>query len=58
MVFLITGVSSGLGLATARHTLDAAIGIVRTEPQAAAFESMAEGSAHACMLDLAGEDEA
>jgi len=52
---LITGASSGLGHAVARRALrtgHTVIGTVRTAEAAAAFESLAPGSAHARILDV------
>ncbi|MEY9860463.1 NAD(P)-dependent dehydrogenase (short-subunit alcohol dehydrogenase family) [Catenulispora sp. GAS73] len=59
--FLITGASSGLGRATARHALDAGhivIGTVRTEQARKEFEKLAPGRAHARILDLSSTDDA
>ncbi|RKT88018.1 short chain dehydrogenase [Saccharopolyspora antimicrobica] len=57
--FLVTGVSSGLGLAIARRALAAGhrvAGTVRTEQHAAAFESLDAERARAFLLDLTDED--
>jgi NAD(P)-dependent dehydrogenase (short-subunit alcohol dehydrogenase family) len=57
--FLITGVSSGLGRAFAIAALDAhhtVVGTVRNPDQAAAFEQLAPGRAHARMLDVTDTD--
>jgi NAD(P)-dependent dehydrogenase (short-subunit alcohol dehydrogenase family) len=54
-VFLITGVSSGLGRAFATGALQAGhivIGTVRREDDAAAFAALAPGRAHPLMLDV------
>lgn len=54
-VFLITGVSSGLGKAFAEGALAAGhsvIGTVRTAEAASAFSSLAAGRAHAVVLDV------
>ena len=53
--FLITGVSSGLGRAFAAGMLDVGhqvVGTVRTSQDAAEFESLAPGRAHARILDV------
>jgi NAD(P)-dependent dehydrogenase (short-subunit alcohol dehydrogenase family) len=53
--FLITGVSSGLGRASATAALEAGhtvVGTVRTPDHAAAFEQLAPGRAHARRLDV------
>ena len=57
--FLITGVSSGLGRAFAKGALEAGhtvIGTVRTDEAAAAFTILAQGSAHAILLDVTNFD--
>jgi NAD(P)-dependent dehydrogenase (short-subunit alcohol dehydrogenase family) len=57
--FLITGVSSGLGKAFAEGALEAGhdvIGTVRTDEAAAAFTSLAQGRAHAILLDVTNFD--
>jgi NAD(P)-dependent dehydrogenase (short-subunit alcohol dehydrogenase family) len=57
--FLITGVSSGLGRAFATAALEAGhtvVGTVRNPEQAAAFEQLAPGRAHARMLDVTDTD--
>ena len=54
-IFLITGVSSGLGRAFAGAALaagHAVIGTVRTAEAAAAYEALAPGHAHALELDV------
>jgi len=54
-VWLITGVSSGLGLAFSLAALKAGhtvIGTVRQESDGHAFEKLAEGRAHALVLDV------
>jgi NAD(P)-dependent dehydrogenase (short-subunit alcohol dehydrogenase family) len=56
---MITGVSTGLGRAIAVAGLDAGhsvIGTVRRPDQAAGFEALAPGRAHARLLDLAAPD--
>jgi NAD(P)-dependent dehydrogenase (short-subunit alcohol dehydrogenase family) len=53
--FLITGVSSGLGKAFAEAALEAGhhvIGTVRNDEAASAFTSLAQGRAHAVLLDV------
>jgi NAD(P)-dependent dehydrogenase (short-subunit alcohol dehydrogenase family) len=53
--WLITGVSSGLGLAFAQAALGAGhtvIGTVRKESDRAGFERLAQGRAHALVLDI------
>ena len=55
LIFLITGVSSGLGRAFAAGALDAGhhvIGTVRSAADAAAFEASAPGRARALLLDV------
>jgi short-subunit dehydrogenase len=57
--FLITGVSSGLGKAFAEGVLEAGhnvIGTVRTDEAAAAFTNLAQGRAHAILLDVTNFD--
>ncbi|WP_406632298.1 oxidoreductase [Amycolatopsis sp. WGS_07] len=57
--FLITGVSTGLGLAIARRALAAGhrvAGTVRTEEHAAAFRALDPERAHAYLLDLTDAD--
>ena len=57
--FLITGVSSGLGKAFAEGALEAGhnvIGTVRTDEAASAFTSLAQGRAHATLLDVTNFD--
>lgn len=57
--FLVTGVSTGLGLAIARRALAAGhrvAGTVRTEQHAAAFESLDAERARAFILDLTDSD--
>ncbi|SDT45860.1 oxidoreductase [Microlunatus soli] len=57
--FLITGVSTGLGLAIARRALAAGhrvAGTVRTERHAAAFQALDPDRARAFILDLADTD--
>jgi NAD(P)-dependent dehydrogenase (short-subunit alcohol dehydrogenase family) len=59
MLFLITGVSSGLGRAFAQGVLDAGHTVVGTARQAedvAAFEALAPGRAHARQLDVTDDD--
>lgn len=54
-VWLITGVSSGLGLAFARAALaagDSVIGTVRQLADRAKFEQLGDGRAHAVVLDI------
>ncbi|MFD9894163.1 oxidoreductase [Amycolatopsis sp. NPDC059027] len=54
-IFLITGVSSGLGRAFAQGALDAGhtvIGTVRKQADVEAFEGLAPGRAHARQLDV------
>lgn len=53
--WLITGVSSGFGLELAQAALargDTVAGTLRQRAQAAAFESLAPGRAHAVLLDV------
>ena len=53
--WLITGVSSGFGLELARAALargDTVVGTLRQREQAASFEQMAPGRAHAVLLDV------
>ena len=55
---LITGVSSGFGLALAREALAAgheAVGTLRQADGIAAFEALAPGRAHARLLDVTDE---
>ena len=57
--FLITGVSSGLGKAFAEGALKAGhgvIGTVRSDEAAAAFTALAQGRAHALLLDVTDFD--
>ncbi len=57
--FLVTGVSTGLGLAIARRALAAGhrvAGTVRTDQHAAAFQSLDAERARAFILDLTDED--
>nr|WP_042195435.1 oxidoreductase [Kibdelosporangium sp. MJ126-NF4]CEL22007.1 Short-chain dehydrogenase/reductase SDR [Kibdelosporangium sp. MJ126-NF4]CTQ92787.1 Short-chain dehydrogenase/reductase SDR [Kibdelosporangium sp. MJ126-NF4] len=57
--FLITGVSTGLGLATARQALAAGhrvAGTVRTEEHAAAFNALDADRARAFIIDMSDED--
>ncbi|ONI79800.1 short-chain dehydrogenase/reductase [Actinosynnema sp. ALI-1.44] len=59
MLFLITGVSSGLGRAFARGALDAGhtvVGTVRRTDDLAAFEALAPGRAHARQLDVTDDN--
>ena len=59
LMFLITGVSSGLGRAFAAGALDAGhhvIGTVRSAADAAAFEASAPGRARALLLDVTDFD--
>ena len=59
MLFLITGVSSGLGRAFAQKALDAGhtvVGTVRRTDDIAAFEALAPGTAHARQLDVIDDD--
>ncbi|RSM87496.1 oxidoreductase [Kibdelosporangium aridum] len=59
MLFLITGVSSGLGRAFAQRALDAGhtvIGTARWADDMAAFEALAPGRAHARQLDVTDDD--
>jgi NAD(P)-dependent dehydrogenase (short-subunit alcohol dehydrogenase family) len=59
MLFLITGVSSGLGRAFALGALDAGhtvVGTVRRADDIAAFESLAPGRALARQLDVTDDD--
>jgi NAD(P)-dependent dehydrogenase (short-subunit alcohol dehydrogenase family) len=59
LIFLITGVSSGLGRAFAAGALDAGhhvIGTVRSAADAAAFEGSAPGRARALLLDVTDFD--
>lgn len=58
-IFLITGISSGLGSAFAAGALAAGhqvIGTVRTAEDATAFSAQAPGRAHAVMLDVTAFD--
>ena len=53
--WLITGVSSGFGLELARTALargDTVVGTLRQQAQAASFEALAPGRAHAVLLDV------
>ncbi|UFH51000.1 oxidoreductase [Pseudomonas sp. KNUC1026] len=57
--FLITGVSSGLGLALARAALEAGHRVIGTVRQPAAlrtFEALSPGRAHGVMLDVGQAD--
>lgn len=57
--FLITGVSGGLGRAFATAALNAGhtvVGTIRNPEQAAAFEQLAPGRAHARILDVTDTD--
>lgn len=57
--FLITGVSSGLGKTFAEGALEAGhdvIGTLRTDEAASAFTSLAQGRAHAILLDVTNFD--
>jgi NAD(P)-dependent dehydrogenase (short-subunit alcohol dehydrogenase family) len=57
--FLITGVSSGLGKAFAEGALKAGhrvIGTVRSDEAASAFTGLAQGRAHAMLLDVTNFD--
>lgn len=59
MLFLITGVSGGLGRAFAQGALDAGhtvVGTVRREDDLATFEALAPGRAHARRLDVTDDD--
>ncbi|MEU5259238.1 oxidoreductase [Amycolatopsis sp. NPDC021455] len=59
MLFLITGVSSGLGRAFAQGALDAGhtvVGTVRRAEDVAAFEALAPGRTHARRLDVTDDD--
>jgi len=59
MLFLITGVSSGLGRAFAQGALDAGhtvVGTARRAEDVAAFEALAPGRAHARQLDVTDDD--
>jgi NAD(P)-dependent dehydrogenase (short-subunit alcohol dehydrogenase family) len=59
MLFLITGVSSGLGRAFAQRALDAGhtvVGTARRADDMAAFEALAPGRAHARQLDVTDDD--
>ena len=59
LIFLITGVSSGLGRAFAAGALDAGhhvIGTVRSAADASAFEGSAPGRARALLLDVTDFD--
>ncbi|RZQ61457.1 oxidoreductase [Amycolatopsis suaedae] len=59
MLFLITGVSSGLGRAFARGALDAGhtvVGTIRRAEDAEVFEALAPGRAHARRLDVTDDD--
>jgi len=54
-VWLVTGVSSGLGLELARHLVgqgETVVGTLRRATQCAAFEALAPGRAHARVLDV------
>ena len=54
-IWLITGVSSGFGQELARAILargDTVVGTLRRKEQAAAFEALAPGRAHARLLDV------
>jgi NAD(P)-dependent dehydrogenase (short-subunit alcohol dehydrogenase family) len=54
-VWLITGVSSGLGLAFAQAALaagDTVVGTVRNDADQARFEALERGRAHAVLLDV------
>lgn len=58
-IFLITGVSSGLGRAFAHHALDAGhtvVGTVRKHADADAFEALSPGRSHARILDVTDDD--
>ena len=58
-VFLITGVSSGLGKAFAKGALTAGhrvIGTARSAEAASAFSSHGTGRAHAVVLDVTNFD--
>jgi len=57
--WLITGVSSGFGRSIAEAALargDSVTGTLRKKEDAAAFEALAPGQAHACLLDLTDRD--
>jgi NAD(P)-dependent dehydrogenase (short-subunit alcohol dehydrogenase family) len=59
MLFLITGVSGGLGRAFAQRALDdghTVVGTVRRAEDLAAFEALAPGRAHARQLDVTDDD--
>ncbi|WP_414937973.1 oxidoreductase [Amycolatopsis sp. cmx-11-51] len=59
MLFLITGVSGGLGRAFAQGALDAGhtvVGTVRRDDDLAAFEALAPGRSHARRLDVTDDD--
>jgi NAD(P)-dependent dehydrogenase (short-subunit alcohol dehydrogenase family) len=59
MLFLITGVSSGLGRAFANGALDAGhtvVGTIRRAEDIAAFDALAQGRAHARQLDVTDDD--
>lgn len=59
LIWLITGVSSGIGKAMAEAALDrgdTVIGTVRQPAQAQAFAALAPGRALACELDLTDKD--
>ncbi|QUQ63577.1 oxidoreductase [Kutzneria sp. CA-103260] len=59
MLFLITGVSGGLGRAFAQGALDAGhtvVGTVRRPDDLAAFEALAPGRAHARQLDVTDDE--
>jgi short-subunit dehydrogenase len=59
MLFLITGVSSGLGRAFAQRALDAGhtvVGTARRADDMASFEALAPGRAHARQLDVTDDD--
>ena len=54
-IWLVTGVSSGFGQELARQILargDTVVGTLRRKEQAAAFEALAPGRAHARLLDV------
>lgn len=58
-LWLITGVSSGLGRAFARAAVTAGhavVGTVRSEEDLRAFEGLAPGRAHGRMLDVTDDD--
>ncbi|MFJ9367274.1 SDR family NAD(P)-dependent oxidoreductase [Nocardia sp. NPDC101769] len=54
--FLITGVSTGLGLAIARRALAAGHRVAGTERHAAAFQALDPDRARAFILDLSDAD--